>query len=60
MSKVETALASLGDQVREAFLAHLRGGTSAAWLADWLTRAGHPVGATTIKDYRKRVANADL
>lgn len=34
---------------------HLRGGTSANYLADWLKRAGCPVGATTIKDYRKKV-----
>lgn len=55
MSKVETALSRMGEDVRVAFLAHLRGGTSAAWLADWLTRAGHPVGATAVKDYRKKV-----
>lgn len=58
MSKVEVALASVGGDAREAFLAHLRGGTSATWLADWLTRAGFPVGATSIKDYRKKVRDA--
>lgn len=60
MSKIDTALASLGDQVRDAFLAHVRGGTSAAWLADWLTRAGHPVGATTVKEFRKKVRHAAI
>lgn len=55
MSKVETALSELGGDARDAFLAHLRGGTSAAWLSGWLTRAGQPVSATTIKEFRKRV-----
>jgi hypothetical protein len=60
VSKVETALASVGGRAREAFLAHLRGGTSAVWLSDWLSRAGHPVSATTIKDYRKKVRDDGL
>ena len=55
MSKVDVALEEVGGEAREAILTHLRGGTSAAWLSDWLTRAGHPVSATTIKDYRKKV-----
>jgi hypothetical protein len=52
------ALEAVGPDARDAFLTHLRGGTSATWLADWLKRAGHPVGATTIKDYRKKVRDA--
>lgn len=60
MSKVESALVAVGHEASEAFLTHLRGGTSAAWLADWLTRAGHAVSATTIKDYRKKVRDAGL
>jgi hypothetical protein len=58
VSKVEVALEAVGPDARDAFLTHLRGGTSATWLADWLKRAGHPVGATTIKDYRKKVRDA--
>lgn len=38
---------------RAAFIEHLTGGTSADYLADWLRRAGTPVGATTIKHYRR-------
>ena len=57
MSKVETALQDLGPEASAAFMTHLRGGTSANWLSDWLTRAGHPVGATTLKDYRKKVCD---
>lgn len=37
---------------QEAFIAHLEGGTSADYLADWLKRAGTPVSATTIKTWR--------
>lgn len=40
---------------REAFMQHLLGGTSANYLADWLKRAGTPVGSTTIKDARRRL-----
>jgi hypothetical protein len=60
MSKVDVALEGVGGEAREAFLAHLLGGTSAAWLSDWLSRAGHPVSATTIKDYRKKVRHDGL
>lgn len=60
MTKLDVALASVGQEAREAFLDHLQGGTSANWLSDWLSRAGHPVGATTIKDYRKKVCNVSL
>ena len=54
-SKIEAALSALGPEVTDAFMAHLRGGTSAVWLADWLTRAGHPVGQTAVKNYRTKV-----
>lgn len=50
---LDDALRSLSDERREAFLAHYRGGTSADYLSDWLTRAGAPVGATTIKRLRR-------
>lgn len=39
----------------EPFLKHLSGGTSAEWLADTLTEAGYPIGATTIKSYRRKL-----
>lgn len=55
MSKVEAALVEVGEEARNAFLAHLKGGTSATWLSEWMTKAGHPMGATTIKDFRRRL-----
>lgn len=48
------ALAALSAQRRDAFLTHLDGGTGADYLSDWLKRAGQPVGATTIKLYRRK------
>jgi len=60
VSKIDVALMSVGVEAREAFLSHLHEGTSASWLSDWLTRAGHPVGATTLKDFRRKVRNGDL
>lgn len=50
------ALSKVGPEASEAFIEHLRGGTSANYLSDWLRRAGHPVSATTLKDYRKEIA----
>ena len=41
---------------RAAFINHLLGGTSADYLSGWLKRAGTPVGATTIKSYRRSIA----
>lgn len=59
MSKVEAALAALGPDFREPVLEHIRGGTSAEWLADWFKRAGFPVGASSIKRYRKKVRRGE-
>lgn len=53
-AKLKAALEAVGTEAREGFLTHLEGGTSANYLSDWLTRAGHPIGATTIKDYRRQ------
>jgi hypothetical protein len=39
---------------------HLLGGTSADWLAETLTEHGAPVGATTIKAYRRRIAERSV
>ena len=50
--KLRQAVMSLEPARREAFIEHLLGGTSADYLADWMKRAGHPVGATTIKTFR--------
>lgn len=50
---LEAALVEHGELARAAFMEHLHGGTSAEWLSRWLKRAGTPVGATTIKDYRR-------
>lgn len=52
--KLTEALSRHDEERRGAFLAHLLGGTSAAYLAGWLKRAGTPVGKTTIKDYRQQ------
>lgn len=40
-----------------AFVGHVQGGTSANYLADWLKRAGTPVSATTIKQYRRSLSS---
>lgn len=50
------ALGKQSPERREAFAEHFLGGTPAEYLSDWLRRAGTPVGATTIKRYRRAVA----
>lgn len=47
------ALAKQDPERRQALTAHLLGGTSADYLSGWFRRAGAPVGATTIKKYRR-------
>lgn len=49
------AFEALGEERQQALLPHLLGGTGADYLSDWLKRAGQPVGATTIKQYRQRL-----
>lgn len=49
------ALNAMDPEKQEAFLAHLKGGTSAEFLSDWLKRNGTPVSATTLKVNRKKV-----
>jgi hypothetical protein len=44
----------------EPLVEHLLGGTSADWLAEALTEHGAPVGATTIKAYRRRIAERSV
>lgn len=53
---LQAALARHDAERRKAFIDHLTGGTSADYLAGWLARAGTPVGATTIKTYRRSIA----
>lgn len=44
---------ALSPERQAAVKAHLLGGTSSEWMANWLSRASKPVGATTIKRYRR-------
>lgn len=50
--RLAEVLDQLGDEERDSVVAHLTGGSSASWLARTLSKHGHPIGATTIKDYR--------
>ncbi len=52
-TRLTTAWAALTQERRAALLPHLLGDTSADYLASWLTRAGHPVSASTIRTYRR-------
>jgi hypothetical protein len=52
---LKEALEALSPECVEAIVPHLIGDTSADWLSDMFGRAGQPVGATTIKLYRRRV-----
>lgn len=45
----------LSDEARRALRPHLLGGTSSEYLADWLRRAGKPVGSRTIRRYRASI-----
>ncbi|MEU7905909.1 hypothetical protein [Actinoplanes sp. NPDC049118] len=51
--KLRDAWTAMNTDMRAAFLPHLVGGTSADYLADWLTRNGTPVSASTIRTYRR-------
>ena len=53
--KMEAAIDALPLKARITLLAHIEGGTSAEYIAGWLTRFGHPVSATTVKAYRRRL-----
>lgn len=50
----------LSDAQRDALLPHVIGGTSAEWLALELTNAGHRIGATSIKVYRRALREAGV
>lgn len=51
--KLAAAVDTMDDRTRDAFRSHLLGDTSAEYLAGWLTRAGTPVSASTIRTYRR-------
>lgn len=55
--KLQEAYGALAPDARSAVLPHLIGDTSADYLSGWFSRYGAPVGATTIKAYRR--ANAE-
>lgn len=54
--RLDEVVKAMSADVRHVFLAHLRAGTSATYLADWLGRAGSPVTQTAVHDYRRRTA----
>lgn len=56
--KLKRAIDSMSPERRAAFEQHLAGGTPATYLSDWLGRAGTPVSATTIKEYRATTKGA--
>lgn len=51
--KLQAVYDALAPSARGPFIKHVQGGTSAEWLARTLTAHGFPVGATTIKTYRR-------
>lgn len=55
MRKIEAIRAKLPEAERDALDAHITGGTSAAWIAKTLSSNRFPIGATAIKEERKRL-----
>lgn len=53
---LQAAYGALEPALRAALLPHLLGGTGADRVSGWLREAGHPVGATSIKNYRRSLA----
>lgn len=53
--RLDSVYRALPRAAQEAFYDHLTNGTSADYLSDWCSRAGLPVGATTIKRFRRRM-----
>ena len=56
--RLTDAVNAMTEVTRAAFLPHLLGETSAEYLADWLTRHGTPVSASTIRTYRRALRQA--
>lgn len=54
-TKIEQIRERIDDAVRARLDQHIAGGTSAEWIASTLTRNGYPIGATAIKDERRRM-----
>lgn len=53
--RLRAAYEALSAARKAAVFEHLTGNTSADYLADWFNRADAPVGATTIKQYRRKL-----
>ena len=53
--RLAEVLAAVNPNARKALEAHLLGGTSADWLSTVLTSEGYPIGASTVKSYRRAV-----
>lgn len=58
--KLKEVLEALPQPYDKAARNHLDGGTSAEWLATTLTEAGFPIGATSIKSYRRKAREASI
>lgn len=52
-------LQSMPQRERELVLGHLRGGTSATWLSQTLSRHGYAVSATTLKEQRAKLRSVE-
>lgn len=52
---LKKALRNQDAERRDALITHLLGGTSAEYLSGWFKRAGAPVGATAVKQYRRSI-----
>lgn len=57
-ARLQAVYEALAPSAMESLRVHLMGGTSADTLADVLTRHGYPIGATTIKTYRRKMRQA--
>ena len=53
--RLQEIYVNLSEPEQDLFNEHFLGGSSAAWLANELTRAGHKISATTLKEQRQRV-----
>lgn len=51
-NRVQQIIDSLPLAEADLLIEHIFGDTSANWLSETLTAHGHPVSATTLKDYR--------
>jgi hypothetical protein len=56
---LESAYFGLSEMYAKAIYPHILGGTSSEVLASWFSRAGHPVGARTIRRYRATLTDSE-